>query len=370
MKKVLIIGGGFAGCTAAHQFKLDKRQWDITLVELSNELGAGVRTKWCGGHPYTFGPRHFLTPSDKAFDFLNKYVPLRDCKGHEAWTYIEGEQEFYNFPVHEDDLPKMPDYEKIKFELSQRPPASEGETFIEFWKRSIGPTLYEKFVEKYTKKHWGFDSIDLIDTYSWSLKGAPLKTGPRAFWTEWYSGYPIADDGYNSYFDLATIDINLLMGTKIEVFDIPNKRVFFKSDWHQFDLIINTISPDLLFDSCYGVLPYQGIEFLPIILPIEECFPKDLFFLYYGGSEKVKRIVEYKKFTQHKSPSTLIGLEIPAKTGRHYPYPIKSVRAIAEKYINLMPEGVFSIGRQGSYKYEVDIDDCILQVMDILECIK
>ena len=61
MKKVLIIGGGFAGCAAAHQLS-NINNLDITLVESANHLGAGVRTNFYGGHPYTFGPRHFLTP--------------------------------------------------------------------------------------------------------------------------------------------------------------------------------------------------------------------------------------------------------------------------------------------------------------------
>ena len=64
MKKALIIGGGAAGCSAAHQLTL-MGGWDVTLVEAAAFLGAGVRTSWFGGHPYTFGPRHFLTQNRK-----------------------------------------------------------------------------------------------------------------------------------------------------------------------------------------------------------------------------------------------------------------------------------------------------------------
>ena len=58
VKKALVIGGGFAGCAAAHVLEL-QGGWDVTLVEQNSFLGAGVRTQWYGGHPYTFGPRHF-----------------------------------------------------------------------------------------------------------------------------------------------------------------------------------------------------------------------------------------------------------------------------------------------------------------------
>ena len=94
MKKALIIGGGFAGCSMAHLLTL-KGGWDTTIVEKNNFLGAGVRTNWYGGHPYTLGPRHFLTENEEAYEYLNKYCPLRDCSEHEFLTYIEQDKEFY-----------------------------------------------------------------------------------------------------------------------------------------------------------------------------------------------------------------------------------------------------------------------------------
>ena len=76
IKKVLIIGGGPAGCAAAHQISLlDK--YEILIVEQSNRLGGGCKTMTFGGHPYTFGPRHFLTDKKYLYDFLNKFVPMR-----------------------------------------------------------------------------------------------------------------------------------------------------------------------------------------------------------------------------------------------------------------------------------------------------
>ena len=59
-KKILVIGAGTAGCAAVHKLhELDK--FDITIVDKADHLGAGVRTNYYGGHPYTFGPRHFFT---------------------------------------------------------------------------------------------------------------------------------------------------------------------------------------------------------------------------------------------------------------------------------------------------------------------
>src|SRR5262249_11470247 len=155
--------------------------WDVTLVEQAPFLGAGNRTMYYGGHPHTFGPRHFLTPWPEVFEYLNKYVPLRSCADHQFLTYVEPDQPFYGHPIHADDLPTMPDAKQIESELSginmaalaKLSPeelskldrkgvsklnlASEAKNFEEFWINSIGRTLYEKFIDGYSRKMWLID---------------------------------------------------------------------------------------------------------------------------------------------------------------------------------------------------------------------
>ena len=113
----------------------------------------------------------------------------------------------------------------------------------------------------------------------------------------------------------------------------------------------------------------MGRDFLPIVLPVEFAFPENVYFVYYAGKEKFTRAVEYKKFTQHQSESTLIGLEIPSNKGKYYPMPMKWAQKRAQKYFDLLPENVFSIGRAGSYRYQVDIEDSIEQAMKIREAL-
>ena len=118
MKKILIIGGGFAGCAMAHALDLSGN-YDVLVVEKSNQLGAGVRTYFSGGHPFTFGPRHFLTKDKRLFDFFNKYIPMRDCgKNHRYLTYVEKDNQFYSMPLSYDDIENMPDKDLIYKELN------------------------------------------------------------------------------------------------------------------------------------------------------------------------------------------------------------------------------------------------------------
>jgi len=393
MKKALIIGGGFSGCAAAHQLML-QGGWDVTLVERAPFLGAGVRTRYLGGHPYTFGPRHFLTPWTEVYEFLNKYVPLRRCQEHQFLTYVENDSRFYSYPIHVDDIPLMPEVDQINSELSainisaisalrendfnditrkdlrSLNLAKDAKNFEEFWIKSIGETLYEKFVKNYSKKMWQIDDNKIIDDFSWSPKGVTVKEGEKAAWDTAISAYPIAFNGYDDYFRIATEGVNVMLSTQIDNFDIPSKAVWINDEKQTFDLIVNSISPDILFDECYGSLKYVGRDLMKIVLPVEFALPKDVYFIYFAGEENFTRITEYKKFSLHKSDSTLITIEIPSLTSKYYPMPIESEKALAKKYHDEMPDGVFNVGRAGRYLYNVDIDDTIKHSFELMDYLK
>ena len=373
MKKILIIGGGFAGCAAADMLKSIDNV-DITLVEKSPFLGAGVRTQWYGGHPYTFGPRHFLTQNEKVYNYLNNIVPLRSCAEHEFITYVEQDDAFYNYPINLDDVKKMNDYPAIKLEMEEKKNeefigAKNAKNLEEYWIGSVGKILFDKFIDGYNKKMWLVDDCKDIDTFNWSPKGVALKEGPKAAWDNAISAYPYAHNGYDDYFNYSTKGIKVLLSSNIDRYDIPNKTVNVNEVTMKFDIIVNTISPDILFDNCFGELPFLGRDFHKIVFPTEYVLPDNVYFLYYPNDEIFTRLVEFKKFTHHKSKTSLVGMEIPSKNGKHYPLPFRSEQKKANKYFDLMPEGVYSIGRAGSYLYGLDIDDCIWQSMLLKEAV-
>ncbi len=369
MKKALIIGGGVAGCAAAHQLLL-MGGWEVTVVEVNSYLGAGVRTFFYGGHPHTYGPRHFLTQNEKVYNYLNELVPLRSCPDHEFLTYVEMDNAFYHYPIHVDDIKKMPDAKLIKQQIKEARGVENAKNLEEFWIRSVGLKLYEKIVDKYNKKMWLVDDNRKIDTFSWSPKGVTIKDGPKPAWDTAISAYPYAKDGYNAYFDIATEGATILYNTTIEKYDIPKKTVVIEGERKTFDVIVNTIPPDSLFDRCYGELPFIGRDLHKIVFPTEFVFPEHVYFLYYPNDEEFCRLVEYKKFTHHQSPTSLVGMEVPSLNGKYYPMPVRAEQEKASRYYKEMPEGVFSMGRAGSYRYLVDMDDSIEQAMEMAKQVK
>lgn len=370
-KKVAIIGGGVAGCAAARQFHR-LNGWSIDLFEAGPALGAGVRTYFQGGHPYTFGPRHFLTRNAAVFDYLDSIVPMRHLR-HLFLTYLEEEGDFFNYPISALEIPRMRRGAEIGEQLAAiegveltRPP----ENFEEYWIPKIGAILYEKFVNSYSKKMWRVDDNREIDTFNWSPKGTPIKKDNSHAWSEAISAYPIALNGYNDFFDAAPDHANVHLATPIAELRPDAMEIVVRGEVLRYDKIVNTIPLDTILADDLGELPFVGRDLTTVILPVEYTLPPDVFFLYYANSEPYTRIVEYKKLTAYKSPHTLIGIETPSGNGKHYPLPISKYRAIQRDYEKRLNPNIYSIGRAGKYEYQVDIDDCIEQAIAIYDELK
>ena len=201
---------------------LREKGWAVTIIDKAPFTGGGIRTFFHGGHPYTFGPRHFLSPFPEAYEFMNKYVPLRHIKKIN-YTFIEGDGEFYTYPMHQDDIAKMPESEQILDELANRPKESNPQNFEEFWMHRVGETLYNKFVKEYNKKAWQIDDNTVMDFgFEATVKARPLESGDRYEFRDWFNCYPVAHDGYNKLFDIALEGCEVLLNTEITGFDPEN----------------------------------------------------------------------------------------------------------------------------------------------------
>lgn len=350
MKSAIVIGGGVAGCTWAHLLGL--KDWDVTLIERAPSLAGGLKTFHYGGHPYTFGPRHLFTEHEHVFDFLNARSSLRRLN-HYLLTYVERDGLFYSYPLHEDDIPTMPDSSQIQTELSQRPDPSTAHNFEEYWIYSVGNTLYEKFVKNYSKKMWQIDSNVLLDDFRFDGKGVELRTGTKEVRPDFYIAYPYHMLGWEEYIRVceATPGVKVLLNCNIEAYDVDKCSVKVEGSWIKSDILVSSISPDTLFQNEKGNLEYIGRDFLKLVLPVEHVIPDPTFFLHYANDEIFTRVVEYKKLTGYKSASTLLGIEVPSTNNKLYPYPIKEQQQLAAQYLENLPENVFSVGRMGNYRY-------------------
>jgi UDP-galactopyranose mutase len=362
--KLLILGAGFAGTTAAH---LLKEKFDITVLEADDYPGGGCRTKFLSGHPYTFGPRIFFSYDDEVIKTLTGVIKIREFDT-KTFTYVQQDGNFYNYPIQKSDLELMPDFNLIKNDLmfeGNNFTNQKSDNFEDYWLNAIGPTLYNKFVDKYSKKMWTIESNrNLSSNFEWVNRGTPIRDGDDRLYKDQYQGYPQAYDGYNEFFDKILCNVNFINNCKVLSFDWRLKKVLTTKGEFTSDIIVNTLPVDYLFKLTYGKLQYSGRKFIPFMLPTEFAMPPEMTWIHYSSDEPFTRITEFKKITNYRSPHTLLGMEVPDNNSRYYPVQSFSELARFEKYKEMFPKNFYSIGRHGSFKYK-GIPDAIRDALDL-----
>ena len=77
-KKVVIIGAGPAGLTAAYELLKDKNdQYDVKILEETNEIGGISRTVRYNGNRMDIGGHRFFSKDQKVMDFWENLMPLQ-----------------------------------------------------------------------------------------------------------------------------------------------------------------------------------------------------------------------------------------------------------------------------------------------------
>lgn len=366
-KTALILGAGFAGCTAA--YLLRQKGFDITVLEKNRFPGGGCRTYKYGGHPYTLGPRIFFTKDEEVIKLMTSLMSIRQFYT-KTWSYIAKDKQFYRYPIYAKDIQRMPDKDEIVAQLKERKNKKPStENFKNYWLDAIGPNLYYKFMDEYSKKMWGVDSNEKLSfNFNWVNKGNTIREEDARLFGDIFQGYPSSSDGYNQFFNKCLEKCRIITECKIVSIDSEKREVKTNKGNFTGDVIINTISVDALFENKFGKLKYSGRKMFKVILPINQAFPDDTAWIHYSSNEPFTRITEFKKITDYKSKDTLLGIEIPTQEGQHYPLPVESERLKFNKYQELFPSNFYSIGRLGKFTYK-GIPDVMRDAVDAVKVI-
>ena len=129
----------------------------------------------------------------------------------------------------------------------------------------------------------------VISDFSWSPKGVAIKYGAREGWDTAISAYPTEIDGYNKFFDTAEELCDVFINSSVEEIKPGSLSAKIKGEWKEYDLIINTAPLDDLFKGIFTPLLYIGRKIEFVILPVENALPKDVYFAYYTGEEKIHK---------------------------------------------------------------------------------
>lgn len=349
-KKILILGGGVAGCSIA--YFLNKKGYKTTIIEkLGTDVGGLSRTYYYSNHPYEFGPHIWFYQNSSPVNDV-----IRELTNNELYhidrrllSFVEKDNQAYRYPIHFDDIKYMPDKKNILKFLSihrdkdlkliiKELPIIGKCTFADYFKAVIGKPLFDKFMKNYTHKMWNIDPKELQTSMVWADRVKhtknndsydPLKFEDYTLGKEVdFQVYP--KKGWNQVWDKMVKGSKIIKGKIIQIYD----DFIFYDGGHikisDYNSIVNTLGLDHLFssiDTNYILpFPYTGRMIIPVLFPYESkynppgvcntsLFPMRAESIHYPGTEFQTRVTDIDVITHYESKNgRLLLVEIPIES--------------------------------------------------------
>ena len=255
MKKILVVGAGFAGATIARELA-DSGQYKVHIIDQRSHIAGNAYdpvNQELNLRIHQYGPHIFHTNDQGIFDYLSRFtrwIPYEHKV--EAWV---GDVGYVPLPINrttlskiyqsqlnnEDDVKKFLD--TIKCHHSAPTNAQQIAENI------YGIELTKLFFGRYTKKMWG---MGLSDLPSEVLARLPIRYDDnRNYFNDKIQAMP--EQGYLNLFEnmLDHPDISITLSCK-----------FDKSMEKEYHHVFNSMPIDVYFDEKYGALPYRSIQFI------------------------------------------------------------------------------------------------------------
>jgi UDP-galactopyranose mutase len=358
MRKVLVVGAGFAGAVMAE--RLASAGNLCTVVDKREHIGGNAYDYYdaAGVLTHKYGPHLFHTNSKGVLDYLTHFTEWREFR-NTALSFTDGI--LYSFPInlctfeqmvhHSSSTEEMEAYLQEHRVCIAHPKNSE-----EAMLSQVGKELYEKFYEGYTTKQWGRSPRELDASVCLRI---PIRTSRNIdYFNDTYQCMPL--NGYTEMFH--------------RMFNHPNITTLLGVDYRnvkaKHDHTIYTGPVDEFFDCVYGALPYRSLRFEHTYYAEE--FHQPVTAINYPNSEKFTRAVEIKHATGQVCKNTTVVREYPESVGEpYYPIPSPASAIVYQKYKQMAEQrkDVTFVGRLATYRY-FNMDQVVAQALVAAEKIK
>ena len=178
-KKVVIIGGGPAGLTAAYQ--LSKANTESIVLEKDQTVGGISRTVNYKNYRFDIGGHRFFTKIKPVEDMWNE-VLREDFLRRKRLSRIFYNRKFFYYPLRPfNALTGLGIWNSllimISYFHSQVFPSEQEETFEQWVSNRFGKRLYRTFFKIYTEKVWGIPCNEIrAEWAAQRIKGLSLIT--------------------------------------------------------------------------------------------------------------------------------------------------------------------------------------------------
>ncbi len=209
MKKIVIIGAGPAGLTAANELLKDNNDYEVVILEETDVIGGISQTVRYNGNRMDIGGHRFFSKSDEIMNWWSDLMPIQgslsyddkklgrerelkengpDPEKEDKVMLIRGRvsriyynKHFFDYPVTMSarTIKSMGFFTTVKAGFSYLKAAmfKKPETSLEnFYINRFGKVLYSMFFEGYTEKLWGRHPREIsADWGSQRVKGLSIK---------------------------------------------------------------------------------------------------------------------------------------------------------------------------------------------------
>ena len=184
-KKVIIVGAGPAGLTAAYQLLKSTKDYDVMILEADSMVGGIAKTVTYQGNKMDLGGHRFFSKNQKINDLWQEIMSSKDKTKSDLLvqkrvSHIYYLNKFFDYPV-------SLNFKTIKnlgfvntvvafFSYLKSKIFKKEETNLEnFYINRFGKKLYSMFFKGYTEKLWGRDPKDITAEWgSQRVKGISI----------------------------------------------------------------------------------------------------------------------------------------------------------------------------------------------------
>jgi UDP-galactopyranose mutase len=354
IKKILIVGSGFAGAVIARE--LANADLKVDLIEKKSHVAGNCYTKIDGDSgimEHVYGPHIFNTDRQMIWEYINKFgemVPFVNRIKSSVKNRI------FSFPINLHTINHFfnknfgPMQAKQFIESIREKKIKNPKNFEEQALAFIGKDLYKAFFLGYTIKQWGCQPDQLPASI---LKRIPIR-------------FNYDDNYYNKKYQA----IPKYGYTKIikNILDHRNIHLSLNTNWtgvmlNNYDFIFYSGPIDEFYDYRYGQLGYRTVYWKKktIIGDYQGCAGINFPDLNVAHT----RIYEHKHFTPLKTfKKSIVFKEYSKETSTKdipfYPKRLEKDKALFKKYVKLSNKEnkIKFIGRLGTYRY-LDMEDVI-----------
>jgi protoporphyrinogen oxidase len=356
-KKVVIIGAGPAGLTAAYE--LSKAGVPSVVLEKDDVVGGLSRTVNYKGYHFDIGGHRFFTKVRAVEDLWREVLPNGDFLRRGRLSRIYYDRKFFHYPIRIPNVVAglglwnslLISLSYLRAKLSPERPV---ETFEQYVSNHFGRRLYRIFFESYTRKVWGVEGREI--TAEWAaqrIRGLTFKTalvnavsrrpkesgrvvrtladefyyprrGPGMMW-EAVAGMIERDGGRVQlgagverilWDDEGVRGVEVSRDGRTELFEGTD----FVSSMPVGEMIrrLHPAAPQGVLDAAAG-LSYRGFITVALIVNRREVFPDNWLYIHEPGVH-LGRIQNFKNWSPDMVPDqskTCLGLEYFCSKGGH-----------------------------------------------------